>query len=115
MVQVTDRCSLPADADRLVEGPGRLRILTGPSGGVDRSIAARYPADHREGRLRHHLGRALAGLGLIEEARRQWELALIQYQLVADVRAADVRTLLVESAEVQRPIDVAAVVSVAAG
>ncbi|WP_432943068.1 helix-turn-helix domain-containing protein [Kribbella sp. CA-253562] len=63
-------------------------------------IAVRYPTDHREGRLRHHLGRALTGLGLVEEARRQWELALIQYQLVADVRADEVRRLLAGSAEV---------------
>jgi transcriptional regulator with XRE-family HTH domain/tetratricopeptide (TPR) repeat protein len=60
------------------------------------AIAVRHPADHREGRLRHYLGQALAGLELLGEARAQWERAHVLYSRVADPRAADVRALLSE-------------------
>ncbi|GAA1542414.1 XRE family transcriptional regulator [Kribbella lupini] len=60
------------------------------------AIAVRHPGDHREGRLRHYLGQALAGLELAEEARDQWERAQVLYSRVADPRAEVVQGLLSE-------------------
>jgi tetratricopeptide (TPR) repeat protein len=57
-------------------------------------IAVRYPADHREGGLRHQLGLALAALGLVDEARREWQQAIALYQRMADPRAKEVSELL---------------------
>ncbi|MFI5711052.1 NB-ARC domain-containing protein [Kribbella sp. NPDC051620] len=57
-------------------------------------IALRYPADHREPPLRHHLGRTYAGLGRPEEARAEWEQALDRYRRAADSRADEVVELL---------------------
>jgi tetratricopeptide (TPR) repeat protein len=58
------------------------------------TIALRYPAEQREPTLRHHLGRALAGLGRLPEAHLEWRQALTQYQRVADPRADEIRALL---------------------
>jgi transcriptional regulator with XRE-family HTH domain/tetratricopeptide (TPR) repeat protein len=60
-------------------------------------IALRFPTDNREPTLRHHLGRALAGLGRPTEARVEWEQALTKYRQVADLRADEVSELLKES------------------
>ncbi|WBQ05848.1 helix-turn-helix domain-containing protein [Kribbella sp. CA-293567] len=57
-------------------------------------IARRFPSDNREPALRHYLGRALAGLGSLPEARKEWGFALTQYRQVADPRAEEVVALL---------------------
>ncbi len=57
-------------------------------------IAVRYPADHREGGLRHQLGLALTGLGLMDEARQEWQQAIALYKRMADPRAKEVSELL---------------------
>ncbi|TDO54507.1 NB-ARC domain-containing protein [Kribbella sp. VKM Ac-2527] len=62
-------------------------------------IAVRYPADHREGALRHQLGLALTALGLLDEARQEWEQANMLYQRMADPRAKEVRELLDETGD----------------
>ncbi|WBQ05846.1 helix-turn-helix domain-containing protein [Kribbella sp. CA-293567] len=58
------------------------------------AIALRFPAEQREPTLRHHLGRALSGLGRLPEAHAQWHQALTQYQRVADPRADEIQALL---------------------
>ncbi|MEV8373841.1 helix-turn-helix domain-containing protein [Kribbella sp. NPDC056861] len=65
-------------------------------------IALRFPADHREPAIRHHLGQALAGLSRPEDARLQWEQALTQYRQAADPRAEEVVALLAGSDDCPR-------------
>lgn len=60
-------------------------------------IALRFPTDHREPALRHHLGRALAGLGRPADARQEWERALVKYRQAGDSRAEEVVELLAGS------------------
>jgi tetratricopeptide (TPR) repeat protein len=65
------------------------------------AIAIRYPREHREAELRQRLGQALAGLGMVAEARAEWERAVVLYDRMADSRAAEVREWLTGS-EVER-------------
>ncbi|MEV8373843.1 NB-ARC domain-containing protein [Kribbella sp. NPDC056861] len=58
------------------------------------AIAIRYPGEHREAELRRQLGLALAGLGMIAEARAEWEEAVVLHDRMADPRADEVRELL---------------------
>jgi tetratricopeptide (TPR) repeat protein/transcriptional regulator with XRE-family HTH domain len=57
-------------------------------------IAVRFPAQNREAAARHRLGRSLAALGMPEEARAQWETAVVLYDRVADPAVEEVRVLL---------------------
>ncbi|WBQ05850.1 hypothetical protein [Kribbella sp. CA-293567] len=58
------------------------------------AIAVRYPGEHREADQRHQLGRALAELGMVAEARAEWEEAVVLHDRMADPRADEVRELL---------------------
>ncbi|MEU4396417.1 hypothetical protein [Kribbella sp. NPDC023855] len=58
------------------------------------AIAARYPKEQQEAVGRQLLGRALAGLGMVAEARAEWAKAIALYDRVADPRAGEVRGLL---------------------
>jgi tetratricopeptide (TPR) repeat protein/transcriptional regulator with XRE-family HTH domain len=57
-------------------------------------IAIRHPAENREGPVRRELGQVYADLGQPEEARGQWERAIVCFERVADPAATDVRALL---------------------
>jgi transcriptional regulator with XRE-family HTH domain/tetratricopeptide (TPR) repeat protein len=57
------------------------------------AVSVRYPGENREAPLRHFLGSALSGLGLVEEAQVEWERAIVLYERVADSRADEVRNL----------------------
>lgn len=58
------------------------------------AIAERHPEEHREALPRHRLGQALAGLGMVAQARAEWKKAIVLYDRMADPRAAEVRKLL---------------------
>ncbi|NEA36010.1 helix-turn-helix domain-containing protein [Streptomyces sp. SID13031] len=58
------------------------------------AIAVRHPQEHQEARPRHQRGRALAELGMVAEARLEWEKAIALYERIADPQADEVRGLL---------------------
>ncbi len=61
------------------------------------AIGARYPKEQQEALARQLLGRALTGLGMVAEARVEWEKAVVLYDRMADPRADEVREALAGS------------------